>query len=82
MEYFDDLLSPAHRYSGQEEELQDLKVSCCITGAEVAEAIKLHNGSPPGVDQIYPEFLKTLDVSGLSCLTRLCNIAWTSGVVD
>ncbi|TWW80203.1 R2 Retrovirus-related Pol polyprotein from type I retrotransposable element [Takifugu flavidus] len=35
----------------------------------------------PGVDEIRPEFLKALDVVGLSWLTRLCNIAWTSGAV-
>ncbi|TWW53713.1 R2DM Retrovirus-related Pol polyprotein from type II retrotransposable element, partial [Takifugu flavidus] len=35
----------------------------------------------PGVDEIRPESLKALDVVGLSWLTRLCNIAWTSGAV-
>ncbi|TWW76609.1 hypothetical protein D4764_13G0012710 [Takifugu flavidus] len=35
----------------------------------------------PEVDEIRPEFLKALDVVGLSWLTRLCNIAWTSGAV-
>ncbi|TWW57341.1 hypothetical protein D4764_07G0000600 [Takifugu flavidus] len=35
----------------------------------------------PGVDEIRPEFLKALDVVGLSWLTRLCSIAWTSGAV-
>ncbi|TWW78160.1 R2DM Retrovirus-related Pol polyprotein from type II retrotransposable element [Takifugu flavidus] len=34
-----------------------------------------------GVDEIRPEFLKALDVVGLSWLTQLCNIAWTSGAV-
>jgi len=33
------------------------------------------------VDEVRPEFLKALDVVGLSWLTRLCNIAWTSGTV-
>ncbi|KAI3375725.1 hypothetical protein L3Q82_003729 [Scortum barcoo] len=28
------------------------------------------------VDEIRPEYLKSLDVVGLSWLTRLCNIAW------
>ncbi|TWW61046.1 hypothetical protein D4764_05G0011360 [Takifugu flavidus] len=35
----------------------------------------------PGVDEIHPEFLKALDVVGQSWLTRLRNIAWTSGAV-
>ena len=33
------------------------------------------------MDEIHLEFLKVLDVVGLSWLTRLCNIAWTSGTV-
>ena len=33
------------------------------------------------MDEIRPEFLKALDVVGLSWLTRLFNIAWTSGAV-
>ncbi|KAK3528421.1 hypothetical protein QTP86_034238 [Hemibagrus guttatus] len=31
--------------------------------------------------EIHPEYLKSLDVVGLSWLTRLCNIAWQSGTV-
>ncbi|KAI3371645.1 hypothetical protein L3Q82_024214 [Scortum barcoo] len=34
-----------------------------------------------GVDEIRPEYLKSLDVVGLSWLTRLCNIAWRLGTV-
>ncbi|TWW80691.1 hypothetical protein D4764_01G0005060 [Takifugu flavidus] len=50
--------------------------------AEVAEVVKKHlGGKAPGVDEIRPEFLKALDIVGLSWLTRLCNIAWTSGAV-
>ena len=53
-----------------------------ITGAEVIEVVKkLHGGRAPGVDEICPEFLKALDVVGLSWLTHLCNIAWTSEAV-
>ncbi|KAI3373123.1 hypothetical protein L3Q82_006364 [Scortum barcoo] len=35
----------------------------------------------PGVDEIRPEYLKSLDVVGLSWLTRLCSTAWRSGTV-
>ena len=42
---------------------------------------KLLGGRAPGVDEVRPEFLKALDVVGLSWLTRLCSIAWTSGAV-
>ncbi len=35
----------------------------------------------PGVDEIRPQFLKALDVVGLLWLTRLYNLAWTSGAV-
>ncbi|TWW64209.1 hypothetical protein D4764_03G0012170 [Takifugu flavidus] len=53
-----------------------------ISGAEVAEVVKkLLGGRALGMDQIRPEFLKALDVVGLSWLTRLCNIAWTLGAV-
>ncbi|KAI3364671.1 hypothetical protein L3Q82_011446 [Scortum barcoo] len=38
-------------------------------------------GKAPGVDEIRPEYLKSLDVVGLSWLTRLCNIAWRLGTV-
>ncbi|RJG15506.1 hypothetical protein D4A39_16625 [Alcanivorax profundi] len=33
------------------------------------------------MDEIRPEYLKSLDVVGLSWLTRLCNIAWRMGTV-
>ncbi|KAI3377887.1 hypothetical protein L3Q82_008465 [Scortum barcoo] len=38
-------------------------------------------GKAPGVDEIRPEYLKSLDVVGLSWLTCLCNIAWRLGTV-
>ena len=38
---------------------------------------KLLGGMAPGVDEICPEFLKALDVAGLSWLTRFCNVMWT-----
>ncbi|KAI3368498.1 hypothetical protein L3Q82_025511, partial [Scortum barcoo] len=37
------------------------------------------NEEVEGVDEIRPEYLKSLDVVGLSWLTRLCNIAWRIG---
>ncbi|TWW73387.1 hypothetical protein D4764_15G0007810 [Takifugu flavidus] len=53
-----------------------------ISGAEVAEVVKkLLGGKAPRGDEIRPEFLKALDVVGLSWLTQLCNITWTSGAV-
>ncbi|KAI3359803.1 hypothetical protein L3Q82_014179, partial [Scortum barcoo] len=49
---------------------------------EVTEVVrKLLGGKAPGVDEIRPEYLKSLDVVGLSWLTRLCSIAWRSGTV-
>ncbi|KAK0137883.1 putative RNA-directed DNA polymerase from transposon X-element [Merluccius polli] len=35
----------------------------------------------PGVDEVRLEFLKALDVVGLSRFTRLCSITWASGAV-
>jgi len=49
------------------------------SGAEVVNVIKkLLVGKAQGVDEVRPEFLKALDVVGLSWLTLLCNITWTS----
>ncbi|TWW62405.1 hypothetical protein D4764_04G0010520 [Takifugu flavidus] len=80
-EYFEDL-NPTNTPSIQEAGPGDLGIGSHISGAEVAEVVKkLLGGKPPGVDEIRPEFLKALDVVGLSWLTRLCNIAWASGTV-
>ncbi|KAK3516631.1 hypothetical protein QTP70_022033 [Hemibagrus guttatus] len=50
--------------------------------AEVTEVVQqILGGNAPGVDEIRPEYLKSLDVVGLSWLTHLCNIAWRSGTV-
>ncbi|KAI3375727.1 hypothetical protein L3Q82_003723 [Scortum barcoo] len=63
-------------------EAGDSEVDSSITQAEVTEVVrKLLGGKAPGVDEIRPEYLKSLDVVGLSWLTRLCNIAWRLGTV-
>ncbi|KAK3559901.1 hypothetical protein QTP86_026426 [Hemibagrus guttatus] len=67
-------------YSGGEAE--DSEVDSFIPQAEVTEVVQqLLGGKASGVDEIRPEYLKSLDVVGLSWLTRLCNIAWQSGTV-
>ncbi len=81
-EYFEDLLNPAVTSSIEEAEAGDSEVASSITRAEVTEVVKkLLGGKAPGVDEIRPVYLKSLDVVGLSWLTRLCNIAWRSGTV-
>ncbi|KAK3543128.1 hypothetical protein QTP70_011659 [Hemibagrus guttatus] len=81
-EYFEDLLNPTDTPSVEEPEAKDLEVDSFITQAEVTEVVQqLLGGKAPGVDEIRPEYLKSLDVVGLSWLTRLCNIAWWSGTV-
>ncbi|KAK7921963.1 hypothetical protein WMY93_008865 [Mugilogobius chulae] len=78
-EYFEGLLNPTGTFSDEEAETGD---SDPITQAEVTEVVnKLLGGKAPGVDEIRPEYLKSLDVAGLSWLTRLCNIAWRTGTV-
>ena len=78
----EDLLNPTSVSSTEEAESVDSEVDSPITGAGVAEVVeKLHSGRYLWVDGIHPEFLKALDVGGLSWLTRLCNITWTSGTV-
>ncbi len=81
-EYFEDLLNPAVTSSIEEAEAEGSEVASSITRAEVTEVVKKFlGGKTPGVDEIRPEYLKSLDVVGLSWLTRLCNIAWRSGTV-
>ncbi|KAK3514344.1 hypothetical protein QTP70_015871, partial [Hemibagrus guttatus] len=81
-EYFEDLLNPTDTPSVEEPEAGDSEVDSFITQAEVTEVVQqLLGGKAPGVDEIRPEYLKSLDVVGLSWLTRLCNIAWRSGTV-
>ena len=78
-EYF---LNPTDTPSTKEAGPGDSGVGSPISGAEVAEVVKkLLGGRAPGVDEVRPEFLKALDVVGLSWLTRLCSTAWTSGAV-
>ncbi|KAK3537069.1 hypothetical protein QTP70_000867 [Hemibagrus guttatus] len=81
-EYFKDLLNPTDTPSVEEPEAEDSEVDSFITQAEVTEIVQqLLGGKAPGVDEIRPEYLKSLDVVGLSWLTCLCNIAWWSGTV-
>ncbi|KAK3538143.1 hypothetical protein QTP70_032395 [Hemibagrus guttatus] len=81
-EYFEDLLNPTDTLSVEEPEAEDSEIDSFITQAEVTEVVQqLLGGKAPGVDEIRPEYLKSLDVVGLSWLTRLCNIAWRSGTV-
>ncbi|KAK3536228.1 hypothetical protein QTP86_000137 [Hemibagrus guttatus] len=64
------------RLRREEPEAGDSEVDSFITQAEVTEVVQqLLGGKAPGVDEIRPEYLKSLDVVGLSWLTRLCNIA-------
>ncbi|KAK3518499.1 hypothetical protein QTP70_001476 [Hemibagrus guttatus] len=70
------------RLRREEPEAEDSEVDSFITQAEVTEVVQqLLGGKAPVVDEIRPEYLKSLDVVGLSWLTRLCNIAWRSGTV-
>ncbi|KAK3541730.1 hypothetical protein QTP86_002114 [Hemibagrus guttatus] len=81
-EYFEDLLNPTDTPSVEEPEAEDSEVDSFITQAEVTEVVQqLLGGKAPGVDEIRPEYLKSLDVVGLSWLTRLCNMVWRSGTV-
>ncbi|KAI3352389.1 hypothetical protein L3Q82_005186 [Scortum barcoo] len=82
--YFEDLLNPTDLPSSEEAEAGDSEVDSSITQAEVTEVVQFASSSVArrlGVDEIRPEYLKSLDVVGLSWLTRLCNIAWRLGTV-
>ncbi|KAL0200215.1 hypothetical protein M9458_003402, partial [Cirrhinus mrigala] len=90
-EYFEDLLNSVNTSSIEEDNntssIEEAKAGgseadSTISRAEVTEVVeKLPGGKAPGVDDIRPEYLKSLDVVGLSWLTRLCNIAWWLGTV-
>ena len=80
--YFEDLLNPTDMPSSEKAGPGDSGRGSLISGAEVTRVVKkLLAGRVPEVDEICPEFLKALDVVRLSWLTRLCNIAWSSGAV-
>ncbi|KAI3368244.1 hypothetical protein L3Q82_007964 [Scortum barcoo] len=74
---------PPDMPSTEEAEAGDSEVDLSITQAEVTEVVHKLSlvARVPGVDEIRPEYLKSLDVVGLSWLTRLCNIAWRLGTV-
>uniref|UniRef100_A0A3P9I175 Reverse transcriptase domain-containing protein n=1 Tax=Oryzias latipes TaxID=8090 RepID=A0A3P9I175_ORYLA len=81
-EYFEDLLNPTDTPSFEEAEGEDFGVGLSITRAEVTEVVnELLGGKAPGVDEVRPEHLKSLDAVGVSWLTRLCSVAWRSGTV-
>ncbi|TWW73573.1 hypothetical protein D4764_15G0009670, partial [Takifugu flavidus] len=63
----------------------DLGIGSHISGAEVAEGVKkLLGGKAPGVDEIRPDFLKALDVVGLSWGNTLLSLPGKvySGVLE
>ncbi|KAK3561507.1 hypothetical protein QTP86_006177 [Hemibagrus guttatus] len=81
-EYFEDLLNPTDMPFIEEAGAEDSEVDSSITQAEVTEVVQQPlGGKAPGMDEIRPEYLKSLDVVGLSWLTRLSNITLRSGTV-
>ncbi|KAK3549709.1 hypothetical protein QTP86_007157 [Hemibagrus guttatus] len=79
-EYFEDLLNPIDTPSVEEPEAEDSEVDSFITQAEVTEVVQqLLGGKAPGVDEIHPEYLKSLDVVGLSWLTRGSHFSASQG---
>ena len=81
-EYFESLLNPTSTPSGKEARPGVPEMGSGIFGVEVAEVVKkLFGGRTPGADEIRLELFKALDDVGLSWLTRLCNVGWTSGAV-
>lgn len=74
----------------KKKEKKKIKSSCAESGArgithpslEAESVVKqVLGGRFPEMDEIHLEFLEDLDVVGLSSLTFLCNIAWTSGAL-
>ncbi|KAI3362912.1 hypothetical protein L3Q82_011508, partial [Scortum barcoo] len=81
-EEFGEAMEEDYRSVGLEEILANRPAPQKGEAPKVTEVVrKLLGGKAPGVDEIRPEYLKSLDVVGLSWLTRLCNIAWRLGTV-
>ncbi|XP_008319498.1 carbohydrate sulfotransferase 15-like [Cynoglossus semilaevis] len=79
-EYFEDLINPTDTSSVEVAEAEDSAADPPMSCTEVTEVIKkLLGGKAPGVDEICPQYLRSLDVVGLSGLTHLCSIVWQSG---
>ena len=75
MEYFNGLLNSTNIHSEEEAKPDDFGLGSLIIWVKVTEVVKqLRSGSAPGVDEIRSELLKDF---WLSCLTCICNIAWT-----
>lgn len=64
---YKNLLNFTNTYSEEQTELDGSGEGPSITGAEVTAVVKkLYSGRAPGVDEICPYYLKTLDIVGLS----------------
>jgi len=75
-------LNPTNTSSDVETESEDSGEAPPVSLAEVAEVVKkLFNGKVPGVGEIHPEMLKSLNIIGLSWLTRLFSVVWRSGTI-
>ncbi|KAI3376292.1 hypothetical protein L3Q82_016423 [Scortum barcoo] len=76
--YFEDLLNPTDLPSNEEAEAGVSEVDSSITQAEVTEVVRklLAVARRRGWMRSALSTSKSLDVVGLSWLTRLCNIAW------
>ncbi|KAK3515201.1 hypothetical protein QTP70_010606 [Hemibagrus guttatus] len=75
-EYFKDLFNPTDTPSVEEAEAEDSEADSSVNQAEVTGVVQqLISGKAPGVDEIRPEYIKSLDIVGLSWLTRLCNVS-------
>ncbi|TWW77546.1 hypothetical protein D4764_12G0009360 [Takifugu flavidus] len=79
-EYFKELFIVT--LSTEQVEAGDYEENSAITQAEVTKVvIKYLSGRASGTDDVCPEYLKSLDLVGMSWLKCLCNIAWQSGTV-
>lgn len=84
VEHFEDLLSPILKPSIMEakQSMRRKGDYSPITGCKVTNVVKqLHSGRAPRMDQICLEFLKVLNLVGLSWLTCLCKVALRSGAL-
>lgn len=80
--YFKELFYPVGTPFTEAIDTGDSEEDSTITQAKVTVVVsKLLGVRASGADEICPEYLKSLDVLGLSWLTCLCNIVWQSKTV-
>ena len=78
-EHLGELLNLTNMSSEEDVEFEELGESSLISLAELSEVVKkVLSGKAPGLDEIHPEIVRSLDIVGVSWLTLLLKAVWRS----